>query len=157
MSKKTSNQKRSFIISGAVIAVITVIVIAALAISSNKQSEVALAYEQGEAISTARMVSLMNEARDLVPDADDKPSELDSDSCEILARLAAEAGSDFLDCTYHLNLYIATPDTNTTEVTTLSDDTHTATFTTDNDRQKLLDYSFEQGTAGGYDSFGLSR
>ena len=76
--------------------------------------------------------------------------------CDYLGKLAKEynPSSDFLDCTSPDSIYLATPDTTSSKVLTLSDEKHTATFTVDNEFKFLTNYEFEDTISPGFNKFG---
>jgi hypothetical protein len=76
--------------------------------------------------------------------------------CDYLGKLAKEydPSSDFLDCTSPDLIYLATPDTASSKVLTLSDEKHTATFTVDNEFKFLTSYEFKDTISPGFNKFG---
>ena len=88
--------------------------------------------------------------------AQDGTGELRKIQCEYLGKLAKEFNptSNFIDCSSPDSIYLATPDTVTHKVVTLSDENHTATFTVDNEFKTLINYEFTNNPSAGFNKFG---
>jgi hypothetical protein len=78
------------------------------------------------------------------------------ETCNKLGDLAKKFNSsaDYIKCDSPSSIYLGTPDSSGKNILTLSDENYTATFTTDKDTNKLIDYTFLNKPSGGFNKSG---
>jgi len=154
-SEKQSKLKVWFWVGGIVVLfIIIAIIIANISEKKVTSNEFSLTGNDIGAILGVRLASAKN--------ALDGTGEFTVDDCNALGLLAKQYKSSadyFSSCTEaSVNLmYLSIPDTNNTKVLRLSDDNFTATFVTDNDFNKLSNYTFENVKSAGFNKYGGRR
>jgi len=152
MTKKKTNKLPGLFI--ATVLLILVMIVGVLIYAPTKPhdqpSELSLSQKDVVTLAKVRLASAKN--------ALDGTGEFTVDSCNELGLMAKqfESSADyFSSCSEEkVNLmFLSTPDTSDTKILKLSDDNYTATFVTDNNQNKLINYTFENVKSAGFNKY----
>lgn len=134
-----------------ILAAIALAVIIAFVVNLTSKGNDGLALSPSDAslIASVRLASTQN--------ALDGKGIFSKTDCEQLKELAVKFNKDadyLASCDSTDGLYLNTVDSSNKQTLTISDDNHTAAFTTDNDLNYLTEYTFSSEPSGGFNKFG---
>lgn len=142
------DEHRGLVIIGIIATILFFVAITSIQQNSDKTITFTPSDGYALAILNARLASSSN--------ALDGSGKLTEETCNKLGDLAKKFNSsvDYIKCDSPSLIYLDTPDSSGKNILTLSDENYTATFTTDKDTNKLIDYTFLTKPSGGFNESG---
>jgi len=142
------DEHRGLVVIGVIIIILFFVAISSIQQNSDKTITFTPSDGYALAILNARLASSSN--------ALDGSGKFTEETCNKLGDLAKKFNPsvDYIKCDSPSLIYLDTPDSSGKNILTLSDENYTATFTTDKDTNKLIDYTFSSKPSGGFNESG---